>query len=272
MSGRIRPPAVAGLFYPAEPAELAATVDDLLAAADGRSDRAPHAVVVPHAGYLYSGAVAAVAYRAVKERAAEIRQVVLFGPPHFIPLQGAAVPAADAWATPLGIVPVADGLRVAALGAGAVVDDVPHAPEHSLEVQLPFLQRVLQHEFSVLPVVVGEMPTRAAADLVAALWGGSDTLVVVSTDLSHYLDDGAARVFDRTTSEAIAGLRPEAIGDRAACGYRALRGFVEHARRAGLTIEILALATSADASGDRSRVVGYGAFAAAAGKQQRESP
>ena len=264
MTRRIRRPAVAGLFYPAGPGELSAAVDRLLAAATVTSGGAPHALVVPHAGYVYSGPVAAVAYRAVEERAAEIRRVVLFGPPHFVPLQGAAVTTADAWATPLGVVPVAGDLRGTALGAGVLADDLPHAPEHSLEVQLPFLQRVLPHEFSVLPVVIGEMPTRAAADLVGALWGGADTLVVVSTDLSHYLDDAAARAADRTTSDSITSLRPEAIGDKAACGYRALRGLVEHARRGGLAVELLALATSADTSGDRSRVVGYGAFAVAA--------
>jgi AmmeMemoRadiSam system protein B len=159
---------------------------------------------------------------------------------------------------------VAGDLRSVALRAYADPADLPHAPEHSLEVQLPFLQRILRHEFSVLPVVIGEMPTDAAADLVADLWGGSDTLVVVSTDLSHYLGDAAARTADRATSDAITGLRPEAIGDRAACGYRALRGLVEHARRAGLTIQLLALGTSADTSGDPERVVGYGAFAVAA--------
>jgi AmmeMemoRadiSam system protein B len=264
MNGRIRPPAVAGLFYPADPAELSATVDGLLAAANGGTGCVPHAIVAPHAGYVYSGPVAAAAYRAVEMRTTEIRDVVLFGPPHYVPLEGAAVPTADAWTTPLGVVSVAGDLRVAAVRAGADPADLPHAPEHSLEVQLPFLQRVLQHEFSVLPVMIGEMPTNAAADLIGALWGGDDTLVVVSTDLSHYLDDATAREIDRTTSEAITGLRSEAIGDGAACGYRALRGLVEHARRAGLTIELLALATSADASGDRSRVVGYGAFAVAA--------
>jgi hypothetical protein len=264
MTVRIRRPAVAGLFYPSEPAELSATVDGLLAAAGRGTGSAPHAIVVPHAGYVYSGPVAAAAYRAVEERAAGIRHVVLFGPPHFVPLEGAAVPAADAWETPLGVVPVAAGLRAVALRACADPADLPHAPEHSLEVQLPFLQRVLQHEFSVLPVVIGEMPTSAVADLVAELWGGDDTLVVVSTDLSHYLDDATARRIDEATAEAITGLRPEAIGDGAACGYRALRGLVEHARRAGLTIELLALATSADTSGNRSRVVGYGAFGVAA--------
>ncbi len=187
-------------------------VDCLLAAARGGAGSAPEAVVVPHAGYAYSGPVAAAAYGAVAERAREIRHVVLFGPPHFVPLEGAAVPAADAWATPLGVVPVAEDLRAVALRARADPADLPHAPEHSLEVQLPFLQRVLRHEFSVLPVAIGEMSTNDAADLVAALWGGSDTLVVVSTDLSHYLDDETARAIDRVHGPGDHG--PEAGRDR----------------------------------------------------------
>ena len=182
---------------------------------------APHAIVVPHAGYVYSGPVAAVAYRAVEPRAAEIRQVVLLGPPHYVPLEGAAVSAADAWTTPLGVVPVAGDLRVAALRAGADPADLPHAPEHSLEVQLPFLQRVLRHGFSVLPVVVGEMRTDAVADLVAALWGGSDTLVVVSTDLSHYLDDASGARADRDDLGGDHGPAPG--GDRGRGGLRLAR-------------------------------------------------
>ena len=261
MNSRIRSPAVAGLFYPADPSELSATVDGLLAAAHTESRGPVHAVVAPHAGYAYSGPVAAAAYRAVGRCAAEIENVVLLGPPHFVPLAGAAVPGTDAWATPLGVVPVASDLRLAAIAAGATVEDIPHAPEHSLEVQLPFLQRALHGEFSILPVLVGELSTPAAADFVQALWGGTGTLVVVSTDLSHYLDEATACAVDRRTADAILGLRPGGIGERAACGCRALRGLVEHARRRGHTIELLALGTSADTSRDRSRVVGYGAFA-----------
>lgn len=264
MSDRVRPPAVAGLFYPAAPDELAATIDGLLANAGGTSGVAPHAIIVPHAGYAYSGSIAAAAYATVKERVTDVRRIVLLGPSHFVPLQGAAVPAADAWATPLGVVPVAEDLRAAALRAGAVADDLPHGHEHSLEVQLPFLQRMLPEPFSVLPVTVGVMTSSDTADLVGALWGDAGTLVVVSTDLSHYLDDATARALDQGTAEAILALRPQAIGDRAACGAPALRGLLEYARRAGLTVEQLALATSADATGERSRVVGYGAFAIAA--------
>ena len=260
MSAAIRPPAVAGMFYPAGAAALAAAVDDLLEAAATSPGSAPHGLVAPHAGYAYSGPVAAVAYRALDGRSGSIRQVVLLGPPHHVPVAGAVVPGAGAWSTPLGVVPVADDLRAAAISAGAIVQDLPHAPEHSLEVHLPFLQRCLRQEFSVLPVLVGEMGIGAAADLIEALWGGDSTLVVVSTDLSHYLDEATAHEVDRATADAIVGLRPEGIGDRAACGTRALRGLVECARRACLRIDLLALATSADTSGDSSRVVGYGAF------------
>jgi len=264
MSGHTRPPAAAGLFYPALPAELAAVVDALLAAAQAGHGPAPRALIVPHAGYAYSGPVAAVAYATLGRRTGEVRRIVLLGPSHFVPLRGAAVPEAGAWETPLGIVPVAEDMRAAALRAGAVRDDLPHGHEHALEVQLPFLQRALRAPFSILPVAVGELTTSDAADLVGALWDGEHTVVVVSTDLSHYLDDEAARALDRRTARAILELRPEEIEDRAACGCFALRGLLEHARREGLVLEQLALATSADTSGDRSRVVGYGAFALAA--------
>ena len=263
MSLRARPPAVAGLFYPAEPDELAALVDRLLQRAGGTPGSPVRAVVAPHAGYAYSGHVAAAAYAAVRGRAPGTRRIVLLGPSHFVPLQGAAVPTTDAWTTPLGAVPVAGDLRDAALQAGAFADDAPHEQEHALEVQLPFLQRALPGPPPVLPVAIGEMPAVAVAGLIGALAGAQGTLVVVSTDLSHYLDDARARATDRETATAILALRPDAIGDRAACGAYALRGLLEHARLEGLRAEQLALATSADATGDRSRVVGYGAFALA---------
>ena len=263
MSLRARPPAVAGLFYPAEPDELATLVDRLLQQTRDPGGARLRAVVAPHAGYGYSGQVAAAAYAAVRGRAPGTRRIVLLGPSHFVPLQGAAVPTTDTWTTPLGAVAVAADLRDAALQAGALPDDAPHEQEHALEVQLPFLQRALPGPPPVLPVAIGEMPTVTVAGLIGALAGDQDTLVVVSTDLSHYLDDARARVTDGETAAAILSLRPDAIGDRAACGAHALRGLLEHARLAGLSAEQLALATSADATGDRSRVVGYGAFALA---------
>lgn len=262
MSAAVRPPAVAGLFYPAAAARLAAEVDALLSDAAIAEGPPPHAVVAPHAGYVYSGPVAATAYAALRRRADAIRRVALLGPAHFTPLRGAAVPQVDAWATPLGDLRVDAGLRDAAVAAGAVEDDAPHAREHAVEVQLPFLQRLGAHEPTVLPVCVGETSIDEAAALVRVLWAAAD-LVVVSTDLSHYLPDDAARAADRRTADAVVGLRAAEIGPYDACGVFALRGLVEHVRRIGATIRLLDLRTSADTAGGRERVVGYGAFAAA---------
>jgi AmmeMemoRadiSam system protein B len=255
----IRPPAAAGLFYPAGPVELASMVDRLLGSAPA-DERPARAVVAPHAGYVYSGPVAASAYAALRGRRDRLGRVAILGPSHFVGLEGAAVPAADTWTTPLGTVVVDDRLRAAAVGVGAVVDDGPHAPEHAVEVQLPFLQRLCDPAPSVLPVAVGEMAIADAADLVAALWEAADA-IVVSTDLSHYLDDAGAREADRRTADAIVDLRARDIGPYDACGAFALRGLVEHARRIGARIRLLDLRTSADTVGDPGRVVGYGAFA-----------
>jgi AmmeMemoRadiSam system protein B len=256
----VRPPAVAGRFYPARGYQLARLVDGLLVAARSPlPDGELRAVVAPHAGYVYSGTVAATAFAAIRSRPRESRVVVL-GPSHFVPLRHAAVTGADAWLTPLGAVPIDDELRDAAVAAGAVVDDEPHETDHALEVELPFLQRVVGERLRALPVAVGGR--REAAALVAAV--SDAALIVVSTDLSHYHDDATARSLDRRTADAVVALDAAAIGDDAACGADALRGLVAHARRAGWTATLLALDTSAAASRDTQRVVGYGAFAFAA--------
>jgi AmmeMemoRadiSam system protein B len=249
--GLTRAPVVAGLFYPAEPHELARTVDALL----GERARSAwlRALVAPHAGYVYSGPIAASAFRLAPREA----RVLLLGPSHFVPLEGFALSSADAWATPLGEVPVDDGLRAAALDAGVRVDDHPHARDHALEVELPFLQRACSDGLSMLPIAVGTCPPEAVAALIAAL----EALVVVSTDLSHYFDDATARQVDRNTADAVLARDPDAIRDDAACGVFALRGLVEHARRSGSDVELLDLRTSAEIAGDPERVVGYGAFA-----------
>ena len=248
-----RKPAVAGLFYPADPGHLAHIVDMLLAGA--AVDEAPRlrGLVAPHAGYEYSGPVAASAY-ALAPRSA---RVVLLGPSHFVPLDGIAVSSAEAWSTPLGEVPVAGDLRDAAVAAGAVVDDVPHAQEHALEVQLPFLQRACPSGVEILPVAVGRVSAGAVAGFIEEL----GALAVVSTDLSHYRDAETARRLDRETADAVVRCAVDEIGPGAACGVHALRGLVEHARREDLVVELLDLRTSADTAGDSERVVGYGAFA-----------
>jgi AmmeMemoRadiSam system protein B len=249
----IRKPAAAGLFYPADREVLAARVDALLGEAGRRPDEGVLALVAPHAGYDYSGRVAASAFAI----APDATEVVLLGPSHFVPLAGMALSSDDAWETPLGEVRVSKRLRKEALAAGAFVDDEPHARDHALEVVLPFLQRVCRGGAEILPVAVGSTLTTDVARLIETL----GALAVVSTDLSHYLPDEAARRRDRETSEAVLRLQVHAIRDGDACGVFALRGLVEHARRHDLDVELLDLRTSADATGDRGRVVGYGAFA-----------
>lgn len=248
-----RAPVAAGLFYPADPEELSATVHRFLAgarASDGNGTVL--GLVAPHAGYVYSGPIAASAFVLAPSSA----RVVLLGPSHFVPLEGMAVSGAEVWRTPLGDVPVADDLRRAALSAGAVVDDEPHRRDHALEVELPFLQRACPKGLEVLPVAVGRTTPAEVGGLIEAL----AAFVVVSTDLSHYFDQATAQRLDRETADAAVARRPEAIGVDRACGVFALRGLVEHARRRDLAIEALDLRTSADTAGDPSSVVGYGAF------------
>lgn len=256
---RVRPPAVAGRFYPRDPVRLAAMVDQLLDAAGAPAD-APLAAgyVVPHAGYAYSGPTAARAYARLRQHAEQVRQVVLIGPAHFVPVDGCVAPASPAWATPLGELPVLDPSPLT--GAGLSVSDAPHVPEHSLEVQLPFLQRALGRPVPVLPVVVGTATPAAVAGWLAAA-AGPGSVVLCSTDLSHYLDQPAATARDARTAAAIEALDPDRIGPRDACGVFALRGLLSWARAAGLRPELLDVRTSADTAGDPARVVGYAAFA-----------
>lgn len=254
----IRPPAVAGLFYPAGRGELERVVDALLEEAGRRARAGLRGLVAPHAAYAYSGHVAAAAFALLPEEAA----VALLGPSHFVPLTGIAASGVDAWATPLGEVRVGVRLREAALAAGAVVDDAPHRSDHALEVELPFLQRACPGGLEILPLAVGRAEPGEVAEVLDAL-ADLGALLVVSTDLSHYLSDEAARRADRATAEAVVRREPEAIADGAACGVHALRGLVEHARRRRLSLDLLGLWTSADAGGEPGRVVGYGAFALA---------
>jgi AmmeMemoRadiSam system protein B len=248
-----RQPVAAGSFYPGDPGELRDGVDALL----DRAGRGPASdllgLVAPHAGYAYSGPVAASAFALVSE----IGRVVLLGPSHFVHVAGLAVSSADAWSTPLGKVPVSSRLRKKALEAGAFVDDEPHAREHALEVELPFLQRVCEPGLEILPVAVGSTLPSDVVQLLDEL----DAFAVVSTDLSHYLPDESARKRDRETADAVLRYEPHAIRDGDACGVFALRGIVEYAHRHRLRIELLDLRTSADTVGDPSSVVGYGAFA-----------
>lgn len=255
----VRRPAVAGAFYPEAPAALQRAVE--AAYADAReADVAGRAkaLVVPHAGYMYSGPIAASAYRLLPRDAT---RVVLLGPSHRVPLEGMALPTWRTFATPLGLVAVDIDLRdrVAPLH-GVVVDDDAHVLEHSLEVQLPFLQHALAN-FTLLPLAVGRCSPEAVADVLDEVWGGDETVIVVSTDLSHYHDHETAVSLDRETAAAVVRNDPDAIEDLDACGAYPLRGLMVAARRHGLTAKLIDLRTSGDTSGDRARVVGYGAFA-----------
>jgi MEMO1 family protein len=259
---RVRPAAVAGRFYPADPSALAGLVDGLLAGVVAERHTArPVGAIAPHAGYQYSGAVAASTYAHLALWRHDVARVVLVGPAHFVPLEGIAVPSVDAFATPLGTVEIDVDARTAVAGApGVVIDDDPHQAEHSLETQLPFLQRALGPAVRVLPVTVGHTAPAAVAALLASLLSADGTVAVVSTDLSHYLDLPAARERDARTVAAILARDGAAVRPEDACGHWALRGLLHHAAERRMDVELLGLGTSADSGADPRRVVGYGAF------------
>jgi AmmeMemoRadiSam system protein B len=259
--GTIRPAAVAGTFYPASPSELATVVDRELAAAP-HGGPVPKALIAPHAGYVYSGPVAASAYARLEQGRGTIERVVLLGPAHRVPVDGMAVPSVDAFDTPLGPVTIdAEARALACTLPWVHVDDRAHAPEHSLEVHLPFLLRVLGPDITILPVVVGQAAAGHVAQLLELLWGGPETLVVVSSDLSHYHDYATARARDRETADAILEGRWVDIGPYDACGAYPIRGLLEAAGHHALDVVLLDLRNSGDTAGDHARVVGYGAFA-----------
>lgn len=258
----IRPAAVAGTFYPADAAALRAQVQSCLGGVPAHNGGVPpKLLVVPHAGYVYSGPVAGHAYARLAPWAGRIRRVVLLGPAHRVAVRGLAVPSVDVFETPLGSVHIDRAARDALAGFAQVVqDDRAHAQEHSLEVQLPFLQSVLGAAFTLLPLAVGDATIDEVAEVIEHLWGGEETLIVVSTDLSHYLSYDDARAADRTTAARIAALATD-IDPHEACGAHALNGALAAARRHGLKAQLLDLRNSGDTAGDRRRVVGYAALA-----------
>jgi AmmeMemoRadiSam system protein B len=261
----VRPPAVAGLFYPGDPAQLATQLQQLLAAADAvRPARdevsSPKAYILPHAGYIYSGPYAALGYSEIAQQADDIRHVVLLGPTHRVAVRGLALPGADALATPLGDVPVwADGAAQLAAFPQVGVSAAVHREEHSLEVHLPFLQTVLG-DFDVLPLAVGMTLPEEVADVLDAVWGGAETLIVVSSDLSHYLPYQQAQAVDAASLEQIMALGP-ALGHDQACGASPANGLLVAAARRKLVPRQLGAGNSGDTAGDKSRVVGYCAIA-----------
>jgi AmmeMemoRadiSam system protein B/AmmeMemoRadiSam system protein A len=257
-----RPPAVAGLFYPDDPAALRRDVQQFVAAAGALapSAEAPKALIAPHAGYVYSGPIAGRAYARLQPWAGRIRRVVLLGPVHRVPVRGLALPSAGRFDTPLGSVEVdrEAGARLRDLPQ-ITVNDRAHAGEHSLEVHLPFLQQVLGH-FTLVPLAVGDATPDEVAEVLALLWGGEETLIVVSSDLSHFLPYATARAADRATVDTMLALAPT-LDHAQACGATPVNGLLKLARRLGLRAELLDLRNSGDTAGDRGRVVGYVAIA-----------
>ena len=257
-----RPAAVAGSFYPGEPAALAAEISAYLDAARAGpgAGRPPKAIIAPHAGYMYSGPIAAAVYASLAPLRGVVERVVLAGPAHRVYVPGVAIPSTSHFDSPLGPVRLDAGAlaRLRALPF-VEVNDRAHAQEHSLEVHLPFLQSVLA-DFSLVPVLVGDAGPEQVAQLYDALWGGTETLIVVSSDLSHYLPYDAACRRDRDTAQAILGLEATLVPEEA-CGAAPINGLLRAARAKNLSPRLVDLRNSGDTSGSRDRVVGYGAFA-----------
>ncbi|MGO0306017.1 AmmeMemoRadiSam system protein B [Endozoicomonas acroporae] len=254
----IRQPAVAGTFYPDSPNALASMIKEMLS--DGRTrDFSPKVLIVPHAGFIYSGPVAASAYRLLHSMRKNIRRVALLGPSHRVPLQGMALPDCEAFATPLGNIPL-DIAAMEELKQFSQVEtvDEAHTHEHSLEVQCPFLQECLD-DFKLIPIVVGDTSPIAVAEVLEHLWGEEETLIIISSDLSHYHTYEEACYRDNQTVKAIEQLSCNLTGGQA-CGCYPLNGMLKVAQHRGMDVITLDVRNSGDTAGDKSRVVGYGAF------------
>jgi len=255
----IRPPAVAGMFYPESESVLLADIHHMLAQAYVVNS-IPKALIVPHAGYVYSGAIAASAYAALKKIAAHIRRVVLLGPTHRVAVHGMALPGVDAFATPLGIVQIdADAAKSIRHLSQVIVSTQAHAQEHSLEVQLPFLQAILP-DFKLLPLAVGTASTEEVAEVLELLWGGEETLIVISSDLSHYLPYDMANRVDSTTVQSVLDLS-SVVQHEHACGATPINGLLLAAQQHHLSPQLLDLRNSGDTAGSRDGVVGYASIA-----------
>ena len=265
----IRPPAVASMFYPAGTAELRKEVQKYLRNADTEEDFPKlkksetaelRTLIVPHAGYIYSGKIAASAYRLLEQN--QFKRVLLLGPAHRVWLQGAAFPETDAFETPLGQITLDKELIEKMLEefSWISVSDEAHSEEHCLEVQLPFLQETLG-DFELLPLVVGETKTEHITEIIQQFSEDTETLIVISTDLSHFHDYQTARGIDARTAIAIELLEQNRISTEDACGAYPLRGALLAASQNQWNIHRLGLCNSGDTAGDRGRVVGYGAWA-----------
>jgi MEMO1 family protein len=258
----IRPAAVAGSFYPAAAAQLQTQIAEFLGSnGEAGSGPVPKALIAPHAGYIYSGPIAAAAYARLAPARRRITRVVLLGPSHFVGFRGLAASSAEGWQTPLGTVPIDRAVVTRLIETKlAGVLDAAHAREHSLEVQIPFLQHALGG-FALVPIVAGDAPPEVVAALLDAIWGGIETLIVISTDLSHYLDYRSCQEIDSRTAWAIERFDWDALGSDSACGRVPVRGLLAAAKRRGMSIARLDLRNSGDTAGPRDRVVGYGSWA-----------
>lgn len=256
---KIRQPAVAGMFYPEDARELTLMVAKFLSGVKVNGDSVK-AIIAPHAGYIYSGPIAASAYAHLSDCAGTIERVVLLGPAHRVNLRGLAVSSAQSFATPLGKVYVdTEAVQEVLTLPQVTVSDEAHAPEHSLEVHLPFLQSICPG-FRIVPLVVGQTTADDVAEVLETLWGGPETVIVISSDLSHFYDYATAHTLDAATAEAIEALNPQALRYDSACGQVAIQGLLKVARKKGLHAHTVDLRNSGDTAGPRSRVVGYGAF------------
>ena len=257
----VRPAAVAGFFYPLDPVELRNSVRQYLAMVPDGDTPAPKALIAPHAGYIYSGLTAAFAYASLSPRRSSITRVILLGPAHRVYVKGLALSSATHFSTPLGLIEI-DQAAVAALKRlpQIIISDPAHQQEHSLEAHLPFLQCLLP-KFTLVPLVVGEAAPAEVAEVLELLWGGPETLIVISSDLSHYHDYPTACQIDSATTCAIENLQLEIIGPNQACGCMPIRGLLQVACSRHLRVKTLDMRNSGDTAGTRDRVVGYGAYA-----------
>lgn len=261
MGDKVREAAVAGQFYSGQADALRREVDELLQAATATDEPAPKAIIAPHAGFMFSGGVAATAYARFRPASGRIRRVVILGPSHFVPIRGLAASSAEWFETPLGRLRVdTPGLETALDFPSVEIVDAAHAREHSIETQLPFIQRVLGDDVTIVPLVVGSASPTAVGQVLAALWGDGETAIAISSDLSHFHDDRSARRLDQATARTIEDLRGTELAPENACGFLPIAGLLWNAEHSGASVHTLELGTSADAGAPPDSVVGYGAF------------
>ena len=257
----VRPAAVAGQFYPGDTKELDAAVQFYLSNASQKTGPVPKAIIAPHAGFIYSGPMAAEAYATLQPARETITRVILLGPCHRVALQGLGLPSVDSFQTPLGDIPIDKAAAAQILDLPQVqIFDATHELEHSLEVHLPFLQVVLD-EFTLVPLVVGSASAEQVAQVLDQLWGGPETAIVISSDLSHYLEYGTAQQMDNNTSRAIENLDYADIGRDQACGRIPISGLLALAKHRGMEVKTLGVCNSGDTAGTKDKVVGYGSWA-----------